>query len=241
MIKYLIAYNVISSALNRFHYVQSVQRRHYPQITKYDRIVVSERELHIPGFKTILCPNFGTEDNLCVAASRNSGMRYAQKNGYDYVLLLDIDAVVLEDLFPIEPRKFSATNNYHSKEEEFKNNNYTGIYNSGPEHYDGGFYLFHKDILHLRWCEEFRGHFYEDIDFWYGVLDYDPVSPKATAARQGFIKTMHIWHPRRPDKGGSEMELKNRALFMKRYKEKYYEKSDWQAHLDHLKPFGITE
>ena len=194
----LIAYNVLSSALDRFLQVQEIQKQLWPAASQYDRMVVSDVPLRVGGsfgistigFQNVLCDRFGQDGAVNVCAARNVGLAYGLEHGYDYVLLLDVDLVLLSEPINIGPA-FSCSWNYHSVESEVRSNTFDLDAKTPRGEWNGGglFYVPKEAIAAgVRWDEGFSGHYWEDFDFFHALVasgfEGAPFTPR----------TMHVWH-----------------------------------------------
>jgi hypothetical protein len=210
MTKYLIAYNIASYGEGRFKYVQSIQERLNPAITKYDRIIVGDADLKIDGF-THVPGDPGQSEDFNVSRLRNAALAYAQEKEYDWLLLFDLDAVLLGPIImPFDG--FTLSWNYHSTQNEAE----TGKFNLDDRtRWNGsGFFLLPRNAFHLRFDERFYGHGMEDIDFQWNVLQ-----PAGIAARHWCTDTLHVWHDKRVPTNGNA--IKNKLLLAQRLAENY--------------------
>lgn len=182
--KTLIAYNVIASAIDRFNFVQGFQQRFFPHIDQYDRLIVSDKSLDVPGFTCVVCERFNQPNGICVSAARNTGIEYSDKNGYDAVLLADIDSVILEPIKQVDG-DWRRETVFASTQAEVESWHFTMSEEWPP------IIILSRSAFYLRWNEEYVGYGCEDVDFNVCQLR----SHKCVEDRNSRTNTLHIWHP----------------------------------------------
>lgn len=221
--KSLIAYNCLSDGIERFREVQAIQQKLNPQIARADRLLVSEKPIVLDGFLNEVKP-IDAKDKCAIAQTGNTSISYAQEHGYDYVLLCDIDSVVLDPI-PFIGDKFSCCWLYLQTEEEYKAGDFFGLYNpKWPGWKPGANFLLPRAAMHLRFDESFLGHYWQDYDFFWNVLvangfDGAPYCPRM----------IHVWHPVRVD-DDAMLKNRNRQKFIKRFVEirKHFSATDFE-------------
>jgi len=225
MANILVAYNVDSTLVSHFNYVQEWQARLFEDIQQYNRIVVSDIPIDKCRITNVVCERFGSAESNNVSAARNKAIEYANENNFDYVLLMDVDSVLLEPINVDDnyENTFLMTKTFSSTEEEIKSGTFD--YNDNTRWNDKALFILPRSTFHLRFCEDFIGYFGEDIDFYNNVL-------RPAGFKQGslFTRVLHVWHP--PRLHNTPIPFANKMLLAKRTEyclgDKWCHTSEWK-------------
>lgn len=213
--KPLLTYIVTQSVLPRLLRTLAFQKSHFAEaFEQYDKIILTDFKTQIDvGLKVVrrdICP----EGKYSMPVARNAAFKVAEEGGYEWHFDGDADRVVLDcpKEFP-EPGLGYVSMHHFLKDETEKDilEKYAlGKINFRPS----SFFVTHREFFtKLRFCEEFVGYGYDDIDFVYNVCRKSKV-PSRIIKAHGF----HLWHEERTYEGFNNYEgfRENGRLFEER-------------------------
>lgn len=135
-----------------------------------------------------------------IARSRNACIEYADKFGYDWVILNDVDGVIMSEPKVLPETGFAMLPTVLGRPREVPSMLVS------KDRWTRGVFMLHRRFFDRRFCEGFTAYGFEDTDFLKVVMrDVDP-SPCNIAA-------FHLWHPPRHDKiNPANRELHERRI-----------------------------
>lgn len=184
--KILLAYVVTQRLFEDFHRTLSCQLQFPHARDGFGQVLVTDTDMDnaVPSVKA----DCWVGGQFCLAKARNASIDYAIKHGFDWLVTLDADSVVL-NMPTILPRSGFAQINVFQHPSQTP---YHDFDLSNPNFWHlMGWYLIHRDVFSKhRFCEEFVGYGFEEDDYRLNVLK--DVQPMVTDMR-----AIHLYHPMR--------------------------------------------
>lgn len=198
--KILAVYIAEESVLNRFNRTMLAQSEIWPW-KGIDRLLVtdpsSEMGVDWPTVRILL----KQDRHFLFAHAKNAGLRYAAAHGYDWLIDMDADTILLGP-----PHEFPRTG-YGCVPCHFLPRN-AGISaarmvsNSTSADFQGSSrFLLHRDVFMKHFYhEKFWGYGGEDLDYHENILGRAGIHQSKTDAR-----CVHFWHENGPREGNLEL------------------------------------
>lgn len=198
----MLGYSVTGDLLPYWKDVQAVQNEVF-DIGSYDKVVACDQSLQWSvKFEPCL-----SVDDYTFARSRNVLMEYAATHGYDGLVLLDADAILIEQ--PVFPEiGFSCCKIFYATKQEIHNR--TFYFNDFSRWKPSSYFILNRpEFTRFKFHEDFRGYGFEDLDFFYNILMRHgaEIVPWTTRA-------IHHWHERR--KADPVATERNRMIYESR-------------------------
>ena len=197
----LIAYRVTHHLADWFAETLRLQRE--ACTPWWDAIVVGDRVFQ-KAIPTLVADGAVQSRGLCLARLSNVALDYAQQHGYDCLILLDGDFVIVNRVEAIPPVGVVMAHKQRSD---------GSLFPKEPEYEPSAQFVLSRQVIkQVRFCEEFVGYGFEDHDFNYNVLQ-----PRGFFQKDSGIRAVHRWHSVRHDV--NPMSKRNRGIFERRLHE----------------------
>lgn len=179
----LLAYTATPKVMPDLRRTLAVQREYYPKAwAAYDKVVVGGWMDDLP-CAVVDC---GEGDDFCISKARNAAIGFARREGYDWVVLLDADHVVLNPM-ELAPRSgFGAPMTAWQWEHE----GFPLDLSAAERWMESQWWILGREHFGRQFCEQFVGYGFEEVDFQRHVMADVPVT-------ETDLRVVHLWHPRR--------------------------------------------
>jgi len=196
--KMLISYFCTQGAMGRFIKNLELQKS-YPAWERFDKILVTDltTQFSHSAFLDVLRHDVHVNRQGCFGGSCNMGLEYARRKDYDFFLNGEADLVITA--WPSELRQGAF---------------YTKVKEDPPACRVINWYLVGRDLMGLKWCEEYAGCGYTDNDYEDIVLCGEGGAQFYDSGSWG----MHVHHPVHPFNQTSQF-LANGAKYRERFLE----------------------
>lgn len=204
--KILAAYTATADLLQALGSTLAMQSEYFPQAAGIDRVVVTDttvpKALKVRSLKIDPWVN----GQFCLAKCRNVAIDYANKQGYDWIILIDADTILanLPTVFP--ESGYAPLNLYRTHIGESVA---TLDFETAPR--QDAWFLLGKQLFQHRFDERFLGYGLEEADFIQHVLADVPAGVTD-------VRAIHIWHERRAAlwQIDANQQARSKHLFTKR-------------------------
>lgn len=211
----LLTYIVTQSVLHRFERTLRFQQRYFPQAVEfYDRLVItdlkSQIDVGLPVVRGDICP--GGKYSMPVA--RNFAFKTATDRGYDWHFDGDSDRVIADGPPKWTEPGLGCVNMHHFLKHETHEEVMQRFRDGRLQFTASSFFISHRSVFaKLKFCEEFTGYGFDDLDFVYNVC-FPAGVQKIVVPVRGF----HLWHEERIYEGFKHQEglSRNEALYKSR-------------------------
>lgn len=186
--KAIFSYQVSYALQDRLLETRAIQSRFFPDA------MAGHRTIEIHG-------GDGSPKDFCMAALLNGAISRAVAERADWLVLLDVDALLIHTITQWPDTGFSLI---------FKRNMDPGEgFDPLPSVFThSSYFVLHRDVFTAhRFCEDYRGYGHEDWDYM-ETLRKNDIRIRETDGRM-----MHRWHPPRP---WIEYQEANRKLYFER-------------------------
>ena len=199
--KILAYYIADGSVRQRLQSAQQLQEAHLPWAsTGIDRVLIAP-----PGELPVAWPcihvDWKRDGHPLFALAKNAAWRFAEKAGYDWLLDMDADTVLLRT-----PSQFPASG-YASVGCFFQQDAVEPITDQAERYEPSSRFLIARDLFtRFRFDERFWGYGGEDMDLNENILAPMGIYQTPTDAR-----CVHVWHSRGPRPGNLDLLQARRA------------------------------
>jgi hypothetical protein len=184
----------------------------------WDLLFITDINSRVPppkGFDVVQAELF-THGKFNYSRCRNASMAYAKEHGYDWLIQANPDIVMLQPPRSFPETGISSVMTYHTKASDdvsavVREWRVMGSLEFLPTSY---FIMNASIFTQYRFCEDFYGYGYDDMDFLSNVLWRDGIS--RMDGTQFGAKAIHVYYPDNIwGNSGPDME-RNRSLFEQR-------------------------
>lgn len=199
----LIAHLTSHNLLPSFEAALKAQYEYFSGAVKgAETIIITDKGFPIrAGIDMQVVPNLWRGDQFRISRARNACMDAAVARGADYLVLIGTDVIVTSLGTRLPETDFGLANIRFQKEGQPIGETSNNLMHSCC-------YVIGKQVLQrFRYCEDFVGYGWEDIDFEINVVRHAGI-PLALCD----VELLHLWHPPRDHSCMND----NTALFARR-------------------------
>lgn len=204
--KILLSYCVSEAVLPDFREAQFLQPK-LPFNVK--QLAVSNRPIvWFNDIESIWDKQVGDGESFNLAVQRNLAIGYAIERGYDWLVILDVDSILL-DIKHLPESGYSSAMIWKQHQDEPLS---AVDWNQKERWQECSWFVLGRDIFSKNWCrfdESYKGAYHQDLDFHEHVLTRNGISRPESG-----VRAAHLWHPQR-----MPLIPQNEALFQWKRKE----------------------
>jgi hypothetical protein len=190
-LKMLLSHHSNGATMGRFGRMLEAQLRFAEALDGVDRVFVTDHHVDFdPGFPVIRT-SFMDRDRVCLAAIKNVIIDYAIQGGYDWLMDGDADRFLARRPTMFPPSGYAPMGCYCSSQGQTVNQ-IVELYRADRLVFPGSFFnLLSREVFKKhRFCEEYIGYGFEDVDYRENVLAANGIHEASSDARG-----IHLWHP----------------------------------------------